>query len=175
MELYLIRHADAVSLEAAQVATDEERPLSELGQVQAQRIGQTFRAQRLRIAFLIASPLLRAKQTALGLVPALAEPPQQMLICPELAPDGKPRRLARYIRSLHAGTVALVGHQPDLGALAAWLIGSKKAQISFAKAGVACIHSDEYVSKGTGELLWHITPDWLVPLAAPTVPGERLS
>jgi phosphohistidine phosphatase SixA len=54
-----------------------------------------------------------------------------------------------------------VGHQPDLGEFAAWLIGSKKAQIDIAKAGVAFIHCEKEVTKGGGSLEWLVPPEWL--------------
>jgi phosphohistidine phosphatase SixA len=50
---------------------------------------------------------------------------------------------------------------PDIAALAAWLIGSRKAQLDIAKAGVACIEFSEEVEKGEGVLRWLITDKWL--------------
>ena len=42
------------------------------------------------------------------------------------------------------------------------MIGSKKAQIAFAKGAVALIRVDGHeVEKGTGELLWLLPPDWV--------------
>ena len=87
-----------------------------------------------------------------------AAPP--LRFCDELAPGGKRRRLARFINELGADQAALIGHQPDLGEFAAWLIGSKKAQIDLAKAGVACIHCEQRLDKGEGTLGWLVTPDW---------------
>jgi phosphohistidine phosphatase SixA len=88
-------------------------------------------------------------------------------ICEELAPGGKHRRLARFLRDLGAERAALVGHQPDLGELAGWLIGSKKAQIDIPKAGVAFIRCEDRPDKGEGSLEWLIGPDWFSPNSAP--------
>ena len=43
---------------------------------------------------------------------------------------------------------------------AARLIGSKKASIALAKAGVACVACDDPPGKRCGSLTWLITPDW---------------
>jgi phosphohistidine phosphatase SixA len=44
---------------------------------------------------------------------------------------------------------------------AAWLIGSKKAQIAMEKGGVALIRVDDTVDKGAGELIWSMPPEWI--------------
>ena len=64
------------------------------------------------------------------------------------------------LRMQETETVTLVGHNPDISLLAAWLIGSKKAQIELAKAGAAFIRSETGPSKGAGELLWMVTSAW---------------
>ena len=44
---------------------------------------------------------------------------------------------------------------------AAWLIGGKNAKVEFAKAGFAKIVCDDPPRKGTGTLLWLVTPQFL--------------
>jgi phosphohistidine phosphatase SixA len=56
--------------------------------------------------------------------------------------------------------IAIVGHQPDLGRYAAWLIGSKKAQIELAKGGVAGIRFPAEPRKGEGALFCLMDPEW---------------
>ena len=56
--------------------------------------------------------------------------------------------------------VGLVGHMPHLGEYAAWLLGNKKAQIDFAKSGVAMISCGEMPGKSLGSLQWLVTPEW---------------
>ena len=43
---------------------------------------------------------------------------------------------------------------------AGWLIGSKRAQIDLAKAGIACISVADEPRKGGGALVWLVTPEW---------------
>ena len=54
----------------------------------------------------------------------------------------------------------LIGHMPDLADFLGWLIGSRKAQIDMAKAGVAYVTCED-VRKGDGTLEWLLTPDWV--------------
>ena len=56
-------------------------------------------------------------------------------------------------------TVAIVGHQPSINQFMAWLIGSKKAQLELAKAGIAKVAAEEW-GKGEGVLSWMLAPEW---------------
>jgi len=60
-----------------------------------------------------------------------------------------------------AEAIGLVGHMPDLGEFAAWLLGSKKVHLGLAKAGVALVRCDGSPIKGNGSLIWMVTPEWL--------------
>jgi len=161
VDLYLIRHADALPVGEHGITDDADRPMSEQGTSQTRLLAAALNRQGIRLELVLTSPLLRARQTAEGM--ALHWSGQQPVVraCERLAPGLKAGKLARYLRELSAGAVALVGHQPDLGTLAAWLVGSKKAQIDIAKAGVACISSENEIRKGAGTLTWLVTPQWL--------------
>jgi len=160
MDLYLIRHADALALGERGNTQDSERPLSEKGCTQAKQVGTWLQRKGIALDQIFTSPLLRAHQTAEGIVgPMSPAPPLEP--CPELAPGEKPKRLAKVLRSWGGERAALVGHIPDLPAFAAWLIGSKRAQIDFAKAGIAYINVADEPCKGGGVLVWLVTPEWL--------------
>jgi phosphohistidine phosphatase len=159
MELYLIRHADAVQM-AEGITSDAERPLSDAGKTQARALAGALQRRGIHLNMVLTSPLLRARQTAEEMLLHWSEPRPALQPSDELAMDGKLRRVVKEVRELGQESVALVGHQPDLAALAAWLIGSKKAQLDLAKAGVAAIHCDEEPRKGSGVLVWLVTPEW---------------
>jgi phosphohistidine phosphatase len=161
VDLYLIRHADAVSMNEKDVACDADRPLSDEGEEQASHLAAGLQRKGVRVAKVLTSPLLRARQTAEGMLHDWAPPAPQLIVCDELTPGTKPRKLARVLRELTEDSVALVGHQPDLGEWAAWLIGSKKAQIDVAKAGVIYVQSEDPPMKGSGTLIWLVTHEWL--------------
>ena len=64
MELYLIRHADALALGERGISEDAERPLSEKGEDQARAAAAALRKRGIELDRLYTSPLLRAHQTA---------------------------------------------------------------------------------------------------------------
>ena len=159
MDLFLIRHADALPVgEAGQ--NDIDRPLSPRGQSQAKELGRVLQSRYSRIDRVLTSPLLRARQTAEELCASRGIGTPALVACKELAPGGKRRKLSRILRGLDGKRLAVVGHEPDLSDFAAWLIGSKKAQIDIAKSGIACLTCGEAPGKGMAVLRWLVTPDW---------------
>jgi phosphohistidine phosphatase len=147
MDLYLIRHADALALGDGGLAQDFERPLSEKGNSQVKRLAGWLQQEAIHLEVVFASPLVRAQQTAEGLL-GQELPAPSLRVCEELAPGGKPKALARILRQW-------------AGQSAAWLIGSKKAQIDIAKAGVAVITAEDKPRKGSGTLNLLLTPNRL--------------
>jgi phosphohistidine phosphatase len=160
MELYLIRHADAASLSDAGVTEDANRPLTECGKGQATAIAAALQKREIQLQFVVSSPLLRARQTAEGMLKDWVGTAPELRFCEELAPGAKRRQLARFLQDLGAERIAVVGHQPDLGEFAAWLIGGKKVRIEIAKAGIAHIRCEQKLGKGEGALEWLVSPGW---------------
>ncbi len=161
MDIYIIRHADALPLGANGIRNDEDRPLSERGLKESVLLGKGLKRRGITLDLIVTSPLVRSAQTATQLRTIYQLSEQQMETRDELAPGGRPRKLARYLNGLSANTVALVGHQPDLSMYAGWLIGEKEAAINFAKAGVALVRLEGPAAKGAGVLMWLVTPEWL--------------
>src|SRR5262249_2844494 len=157
MELYIIRHADAQPLGEGGIEDDAERPLTAEGQAQCGPLAAALQRQGVRLERVVTSPLLRARQTAEGLLKHLKSPPPELHPCDPLAPGGKRRKLTRFLRGLGVPSLAIVGHMPDLNLYAGWLIGSKKAQVDLAKAGVACVQFEDEPDKGAGVLTWLVT------------------
>jgi phosphohistidine phosphatase len=160
MDLYIIRHADAQPLGEGGVSDDAERPLTAVGQAQCGPLAAALQRQGVRLERVVTSPLLRARQTAEGLLKHLAPPTPELHTCDHLAPGGRRKKLTRFLRGLGVQSAAVVGHMPDLNLYAAWLIGSRQAQLELAKAGVACVHFDDEPDKGAGVLTWLVTPQW---------------
>jgi phosphohistidine phosphatase len=162
LHIYVIRHADAVPHGDPGFA-DDDRPLTDLGHRQSLALGKALTAHGVRLDVILCSPLPRAKETADGLLAGLADPKPPVVYTTDLAPGAKPRKVDREVLK-HDGTdgtaIAVIGHQPDLAEYAARLIGSKKASIDLAKAGVACIECTEPPGKGSGSLAWLISPEW---------------
>jgi phosphohistidine phosphatase len=161
MDLFLIRHGDAVPLGEQGINADEDRPLTERGKSQARVLALGLPRRGIRPALLLTSPLVRARQTAEEMLKHWPPPAPELQICEELVPGCKRRKLARTIEATKGDRIALMGHQPDLGEFAAWLVGGKNALIDFAKGGAAFIHCEGNPRKGAGTLLWLVTPEWL--------------
>jgi phosphohistidine phosphatase len=172
MDLYLIRHADAVPLGFHGITEDAERPLSADGELQARELAATLKQHGVQLDQVIASPLLRAMQTAQGMLQAWSEPVPPLTESSELKPGGSRKRLSRYLREGTVDAVALIGHEPDLSQYVAWLIGSKKVSIDMAKAGLAHVRCEDGPGKGTGTLVALVTPAWYsAPAPTPGADG----
>jgi phosphohistidine phosphatase len=160
MNLYLIRHAEAAALEPGDTRDDSERPLTDAGKAQCAALAAALRAHGVELNQVVSSPLLRARQTVEALLEHWPAPIPEQLTCNGLAPGGKARKVARFLLGLSGEHVALVGHMPDIGEFAGWLIGAKRAQVHIAKAGVAFICFDGSPAKGEGTLEWLVNPGW---------------
>jgi phosphohistidine phosphatase len=134
--IYLMRHADAVSDEE-----DPARPLSARGREQ---VGAVCAALRKRAAFRPAeiwhSPLARSRETAELLARGLGLPAPRVLK-PGLEPDDNPEGMAGLLAA-EARDIAVVGHEPHLGILAALMVEGPSHPpffYPFPKAGVLAL------------------------------------
>jgi len=116
MDLFLVRHAIAEDLPVGGV--DSERALTKDGRAQFERSVVALGHLDLVADRCWHSPWRRAAQTARLLRPALRSDPVPE---PLLAAAPGAALLARLAGSAGSGSLALVGHEPWLGELAAWL------------------------------------------------------
>jgi phosphohistidine phosphatase len=139
MNLYIMRHGLAVDRATPGYAFDSKRPLTPEGRRKVQQVAKAF--ARMEIAFdaILASPLVRARQTA-ELVKEELKHRRKCLLTEHLSPGGSARQLVKLMQNLPEPPqdVLLVGHEPDLGQLAALLLtGGEALDIRFKKGGVA--------------------------------------
>ena len=166
MNLYLIRHAQTADLAPDDTRDDAERPLTDAGKGQCAALATALHSRNVALDQVVSSPLLRARQTVEGMLEHWPAPAPEQLTCNALAPGGRAKKITRFLLGLNGENVALVGHAPDLAEYAGWLIGAKKAQMEFAKAGVAFIRFDGSPEKGEGALVWIVTPEWYAGASA---------
>ena len=159
MNVYLIRHADALSVGDAGVKRDADRPLSPDGVRQLETLAPVLVRLGFKPRVFATSPLVRAVQTAEALVKhgRLAE--TAVVTCDELAPGGSSKKLVKFLRQHGGGDIALSGHAPDIGEHTAYLIGDKAANVHFSKGAVACVELEDEPAKGGGALCWLISGD----------------
>lgn len=119
MRIYLVRHGDAVPEEDA--GSDRDRWLSARGREHARVLGRLLREQNIEPLAILCSPLPRAVQTAELLAHALDYIGViTSLRC--LEPSAHPRVAANEIRAA-ATPVIVVGHEPAISSLGAFLLG----------------------------------------------------
>jgi phosphohistidine phosphatase len=157
--IYIVRHAIAEDVSPS--GRDEDRALTAEGRKKMKRA-----ALGVAPVHLLASPLVRAQQTAAIVVEAL--PQLEIETCELLAPGVDERALTRLLNGAHAGRdVMLVGHEPDLGELLSfWLTGSRGGvETRFKKGAVACIASATLPPHGKAVLEWLMTAAQLGSIA----------
>ena len=74
---------------------------------QARAVGQGFRKRKFPLDLVLTSPLVRARQTAEEMLRDWPPPIPEVRVCDELAPEGKTRKLARFLRDV-AGHAAVL-------------------------------------------------------------------
>jgi phosphohistidine phosphatase len=125
MDLILWRHADAV-----EGGRDLDRKLTAKGRKQAARMAEWLAARLPSRYAVFASPAKRARETA----DALAV---RYKISERLAPGAAPTDILEAAGwPLHKGAVVVVGHQPDLGRVAAVLLSGAEAGWPVKKGGL---------------------------------------
>jgi phosphohistidine phosphatase len=159
IELYLIRHGVAEERGDAW-PDDNKRPLTADG---ISKLRKTARGlMRLGVSFdvLVTSPLVRTKQTAEAVAAGL-DPHPHIVTLESLAPGGSPAAvLSDLEKYAKRERVALVGHEPGIGELAARLIGTRHA-IPFKKGAICRIDVESLPPAGPGELRWFAPPKML--------------
>jgi phosphohistidine phosphatase len=114
MQLFVIRHA--VAEEAGPDRDDAARELTRAGKAKLRRAVRGLRALEIRFERILTSPWQRAAQTAELLAPIANHGPvtTELLTRP-------PRADLLALISERNETTAVVGHEPWLGELVAWL------------------------------------------------------
>jgi phosphohistidine phosphatase len=106
---------------------------------------------------LMTSPFKRADRTA-RIVSRVLEI-EQVETLEALAPGGSHRKIIEALnRQPSSDTVVLVGHEPDLGALAGLLVFGNSAALVLKKAGACSIRFDSAIGPGAGKLEWVAPP-----------------
>jgi phosphohistidine phosphatase len=154
--LYLIRHGLAEERGEAW-PDDSRRPLSEEGMSRLRKEARGL--VRLGVTFdvVLTSPLVRARQTADIVAGAFSARPA-IVVIDSLAPDGTAQAVLSDLEKQARRTrIALVGHEPGIGELAARLAGSRRA-LAFKKGSICRIDVKSLPPAGPGTLRWFIPP-----------------
>lgn len=155
MQLYILRHADADTV----AENDDDRSLSEKGILQAQRVGRFCAAHEFAPSLILTSPLRRAHQTAKIVTEHLRV---ELRVARWLTSGATPEGIINELRELRGHpAVMIVGHEPDLSQLVAFLIGAAKAESIRLRKG-SLTHVEIFDFKAGGGRLEFSVPAKLV-------------
>lgn len=159
MELYVLRHAIALSAAEAHVSRDSDRPLSSEGKEKMKRIAEAMRKFGVEVDLVLSSPYVRARDTALmahdglGLkdrlefTASLASGEETSGVLVELK-----ERFRKFER------IMVVGHEPDLSMLISRVTSSGRLSVEMKKAGLAKIEIIGREPELRGKLEFLLTP-----------------
>jgi phosphohistidine phosphatase len=155
--LYLVRHAVAAE-RGDEWPDDSQRPLTTRGAARFRDVVRGLASLGVTFDLILSSPLVRTRQTAEILSRGI---PSGVTFIDALAPSGTPAAvISELSRHLRKQRVAFVGHEPNLGDLAARLIGAR-VPLPFKKGGVCRIDIEVLPPKGLGRLQWFAPPRML--------------
>lgn len=154
MELYLVRHAEAV--ERAEGLEDGVRWLTSKGRSAMRAMAARLRRKQVRPSLLITSPLTRAVQTAELLLPEMGKK-VRLIADLRLAADGTVDDILGLLSEQRgAGDLLLVGHEPLLSRLAAALLRAEPA-FRFGKGACLALQLRANAEK-PAKFLWYAPP-----------------
>ncbi len=138
MKLYLMRHGPAE--ERAASGLDGDRALTVSGRERVRAVANVLVEKGEAPAHVLASPLVRAVQTAeiVAIVTALGSLSEAVEVRRELSPSGDALPWVHDLASGGRKRTLLVGHEPDLSSLVWALVG--RFERSFEKAMVVALH-----------------------------------
>jgi phosphohistidine phosphatase len=163
VELYILRHGLAAERTEWQGA-DEARPLTAQGRERMKEIAAGLKLLVPQLDLILSSPLVRAWQTAEIVSKAYGMKNSHKLYeTAALLPYSGFESLFAELRQYdNTKRILIVGHQPYLGDLIAYLIADGFARhIPIKKGGIACLECDTQLPRSTGQLHWLATPKQL--------------
>lgn len=160
MHVVIVRHAIALDREVANTrgVPEADRPLTDTGRKKMIAAARGLTRLLPRPDLLASSPWLRARQSADLIADAFDG--IEVTQTPALLPGHLQHDLIDWLLSRDiAKTAILVGHEPDLGLWAGWLLsGRPLPMLRFKKASACLIAFDDKPAPGHGELRWLLTP-----------------
>jgi phosphohistidine phosphatase len=148
MLVYLLRHGDAEDLGAGGPRTDEERALTPEGTSKLKGACSLYRRAIKVPDRIVASPLVRAQQSARLLAQALGYE-REIETDNLLVPSARPVHTLEMLQgelAAETSAIVLVGHEPHLGNLLGLLLtGSDRASVPFKKGMLVGVELDSHL------------------------------
>jgi phosphohistidine phosphatase len=152
----VIRHGEAEEPAHALIAgrSDAQRELTKDGRRKMRTGARGLATVIEHIDHLISSPLVRAVQTADLLAEAFPDARRQQHA--GLSPGFQPAALMGWI-ARHRGTLALVGHEPDLSQWIGYMVtGEARSLVLMKKGACCCLEMPDSPLPGEAHIVWHM-------------------
>lgn len=160
MKLLIVRHGVAEDPAAFHDAggADRDRPLTKVGRRKFRRGVAGLRTLVPKLDWIATSPLVRAVQT--GEILAEAYEKVKTTQISALVPNKNPRSVLQWLQKHPADAcIAVVGHEPQLGLLASWLLtGLQHSFMPLKKGGACLLEFDDGPKPGRATLSWSLRP-----------------
>jgi len=157
MILYILRHALA---EDAAAGGDEARHLTEVGRIRTRKAALGLRELGIELDVILTSPLARAAETA-EIVAAVYANGLTPNVLPELATGIAPGdAVAGLAPHAHNDSLMIVGHEPQLSALASILLTGEPDAMHLRMRKGGCVALElppGRIQPGAAALLWMMT------------------
>jgi len=156
MEIYILRHGIAEPAAAAG-ARDADRALTKEGKQKLRVVLKRAAAAGVEPTLILTSPLRRAVETA-ELAAEVLGYSGELLETGALEPARDPESVWEELR-LHknAQAVLLSGHEPQLSAVVAYLLGTPALRVNMRKGALVRIAMEEFGAHPRGILEWMLT------------------
>ena len=154
MKLYLVQHGEACAKEV-----DPERPLTDVGQADIERLAAFLEQAGIQVERVIHSGKLRAEQTAERLA-KVAAPGVELETSGLINPNDNPKAFDWQSESWNRDTL-IVGHLPFMAKLVSHLITEDENRLitAFLPGSAICLeHNDD----AHWQINWMIRPELLI-------------
>lgn len=156
MLIHILRHGKAES--STPGTSDAQRRLTPEGRDAVRAVLRRARYAGVSVELLLASPYVRAVQTAEIAGEVLAYQGETLLTS-ALVPSGSPSQIWEELRGHSgAGQVLIVGHEPLLSQLAAFLLSAPALRLDLPAGGLVSISVEQWRPQPAGVLRWMLTP-----------------
>jgi phosphohistidine phosphatase len=155
MEVFLVRHGDAIARDGT---SDAFRPLTEKGRRRFRKTARSFARLGCEVELILTSPLVRAVQTAEILAGEV--PHGDVDVLEQLDPRFDAQELLRALRKRAngSGSVALVGHEPQISSVLAALAGVDAETLRVKKGAIVRLQVREPTQRGSASAVWSLKP-----------------
>ncbi len=156
MDIYVLRHGEAEP--RGKNIAEADRKLTPKGRRDVDRVARLARRAKVAPDIILTSPYARALETA-NIAAAAFDPVPPLSETKALLPNVRPEQVWKEVRS-HAASrqLVLVGHEPQLSRLAAYLLAVPNLKFDLKKGALVRISMDKLEAQPHGELKWVLTP-----------------